>query len=178
MLEARGVTKRFGGLTAVNDVDLVVHDREIVGLIGPNGAGKTTFFNCLTGMEVPTAGEVCLFSATRCRESRTSSPQLALRARFQNIRLFHNMTALENVQVGGHTRTTSASCPPSGVGRSSARDQESVEKAREMLAFVGLSKVADTVARNLAYGDQRRLELPALSRVSRACCCSTSRRRA
>ena len=159
VLEARGVTKRFGGLTAVNDVDLVVHDREIVGLIGPNGAGKTTFFNCLTGMEVPTAGEVVYLGNPLSRKPHLVTTAGIART-FQNIRLFHNMTALENVQVGGHTRTNVGILSAIGRGPKYRREeQESVERAREMLAFVGLSKVADTVARNLAYGDQRRLEI-------------------
>jgi branched-chain amino acid transport system ATP-binding protein len=159
VLEARGVTKQFGGLTAVNAVDLVVHEREIVGLIGPNGAGKTTFFNCLTGMEVPTAGEVVYLGNPLSRKPHLVTDAGIART-FQNIRLFHNMTALENVQVGRHTRTNVGILSAIGRGPKFRREeQESVERARELLAFVGLSKVTDTVARNLAYGDQRRLEI-------------------
>src|SRR3954462_6691566 len=104
VLEAAGVCKRFGGLVAVNDVDLTVHEREIVGLIGPNGAGKTTFFNCLTGMETPTAGEI-VYRGQRLVGRPERITKAGLARTFQNIRLFHNMTALENVQVGRHSRT-------------------------------------------------------------------------
>jgi branched-chain amino acid transport system ATP-binding protein len=159
VLEARGVTKQFGGLTAVNNVDLVVRDREIVGLIGPNGAGKTTFFNCLTGMEVPTAGEVVYLGNPLSRKPHLVTTAGIART-FQNIRLFHNMTALENVQVGRHSRTNVGILSAIGRGPKFRREeQESEERARELLAFVGLSKVADNVARNLSYGDQRRLEI-------------------
>ena len=135
----RGVTKRFGGLIAVNDVDLVVHEREIVGLIGPNGAGKTTFFNCLTGMEVPTAGEIVYRGAPLSRKPHRS-PRPGMARTFQNIRLFHNMTALENVhgraplpttKVGVLVRHRAAPVPSRGAGVR--------RRARELLAFVGLS---------------------------------------
>src|SRR4051794_36410793 len=104
VLQARKVVKRFGGLTAVNEVDLTVGDREIVGLIGPNGAGKTTFFNCLTGMETPTSGEI-VYKGTRLLGRPERITRAGLARTFQNIRLFPNMTALENVQVGRHSRT-------------------------------------------------------------------------
>jgi branched-chain amino acid transport system ATP-binding protein len=159
ILEARGVTKRFGGLTAVNDVDLVVYGREIVGLIGPNGAGKTTFFNCLTGMEVPTAGDIVYLGNPLSRKPHLVTSAGIART-FQNIRLFHNMTALENVQVGRHTRTNVGILSAIGRGPKFRREeQESEERARELLAFVGLPKATDIVARNLPYGDQRRLEI-------------------
>ena len=159
VLEARGVTKRFGGLTAVNDVDLVVHDREIVGLIGPNGAGKTTFFNCLTGMEEPTAGEIA-YRGTRLQGRPYDITTAGLARTFQNIRLFPNMTSLENVLVGRHCRTRSGVFSAIGRGlRYRREERESEERARELLSFVGLGRVDDELAKNLAYGDQRRLEI-------------------
>ncbi|KMS81932.1 branched-chain amino acid ABC transporter ATP-binding protein [Streptomyces leeuwenhoekii] len=159
VLDARGVTMRFGGLTAVRGVDLTVNSGEIVGLIGPNGAGKTTFFNCLTGLYVPTEGEVryrgrvlppTSFKVTAAGIART----------FQNIRLFSNMTVLENVLVGRHTRTKegfwSAVLRGPGFHRAEAASRE---RAGELLAFVGLAHKADHLARNLPYGEQRKLEI-------------------
>ncbi|MFE8943343.1 ABC transporter ATP-binding protein [Streptomyces sp. NPDC003233] len=159
VLDARGVTMRFGGLTAVRNVDFTVHSGEIVGLIGPNGAGKTTFFNCLTGLYVPTEGEVRYkgqvlppqsFKVTAAGIART----------FQNIRLFANMTVLENVLVGRHTRTKEGlwSALLRGPGFHRA-EQASRERAMELLEFVGLEKKAEHLARNLPYGEQRKLEI-------------------
>ncbi|MBQ0830435.1 ABC transporter ATP-binding protein [Streptomyces tagetis] len=159
LLDARGVTMRFGGLTAVRGVDLTVNSGEIVGLIGPNGAGKTTFFNCLTGLYVPTEGEVRFrdkvlppksFKVTAAGIART----------FQNIRLFANMTVLENVLVGRHTRTKegfwSAVLRGPGFHRAEATSRE---RAMELLEFVGLGHKADHLSRNLPYGEQRKLEI-------------------
>ncbi|MEU9669497.1 ABC transporter ATP-binding protein [Streptomyces bobili] len=159
VLDARGVTMRFGGLTAVHDVNLTVNRGEIVGLIGPNGAGKTTFFNCLTGLYIPTEGEVRFkdkvlppqsFKVTAAGIART----------FQNIRLFANMTVLENVLVGRHTRTKEGfwSAILRGPGFHKA-EAASRERAMELLEFVGLAKKADHLARNLPYGEQRKLEI-------------------
>ncbi|MFF4584593.1 ABC transporter ATP-binding protein [Streptomyces sp. NPDC001388] len=159
VLDARGVTMRFGGLTAVRNVDLHVNAGEIVGLIGPNGAGKTTFFNCLTGLYIPTEGEVRYkgdvlppksFKVTAAGIART----------FQNIRLFANMTVLENVLVGRHTRTKEGfwSAVLRGPGFHKA-EAASRERAMELLEFVGLEKKADHLARNLPYGEQRKLEI-------------------
>ncbi|MEU2925270.1 ABC transporter ATP-binding protein [Streptomyces sp. NPDC007251] len=159
VLDARGVTMRFGGLTAVRNVDLTVNTGEIVGLIGPNGAGKTTFFNCLTGLYVPTEGEVRYkgqvlppksFKVTAAGIART----------FQNIRLFANMTVLENVLVGRHTRTREGlwSALLRGPGFHRA-EKASRERAMELLEFVGLERKAEHLARNLPYGEQRKLEI-------------------
>ena len=159
VLEAAGVTMRFGGLVAVRDVDLVVNEGEIVGLIGPNGAGKTTFFNCLTGLYQPTSGEV-RYRGTTLPSVSYKVTDAGVARTFQNIRLFQHMTALENVQVGAHTRTKSGL--GSAIARTSGfkREEEgSVDKARDLLAFVGLKGKHGTLARNLAYGDQRRLEI-------------------
>lgn len=159
VLEAANVTMRFGGLTAVNDVSMTVHDGEIVGLIGPNGAGKTTFFNCLTGMYIPTEGTVKLGG-----EVLPPKPLKVVRAgmarTFQNIRLFGNMTALENVMVGRYCRTSSMALTSILHGPKYQREErESRERAHDLLDFVGLDKSAELLARNLPYGDQRRLEI-------------------
>ncbi|HET9443518.1 MAG TPA: ABC transporter ATP-binding protein [Acidimicrobiales bacterium] len=159
VLEAKGVTKVFGGLTAVDDVDLEVHDGEIVGLIGPNGAGKTTFFNCLTGMEVPTSGAVS-YRGRRLTHRPHAVTAAGVARTFQNIRLFPDMTALENVLVGRHCRTHEGIFSALGRGPTYRREErESSERARQLLAFVGLQRTADTLARHLPYGDQRRLEI-------------------
>jgi branched-chain amino acid transport system ATP-binding protein len=159
ILEANAVTKRFGGLVAVNAVDFEVGEQEIVGLIGPNGAGKTTFFNCLTGMEVPTSGRITYRgSVLHGRPDRITKAGLA--RTFQNIRLFPNMTALENVLVGRHCRTREGVFSAIGRGPIYRREErESEARSRELLGFVGLTRAADTLAKYLSYGDQRRLEI-------------------
>ena len=159
VLKVQGVTKRFGGLVAVKDVDLEVGEGECLGLIGPNGAGKTTFFNCLTGMEVPTAGTI-VFQGKPLPRRPDLITHAGVARTFQNIRLFRNMTALENVVVGRHTRTKAGVLAAVGRGpRYRREERESEEHARELLRFVGLSKVANELAKNLPYGDQRRLEI-------------------
>jgi branched-chain amino acid transport system ATP-binding protein len=159
VLEARGVTKRFGGLTAVKDMDLTVEQGQILGLIGPNGAGKTTFFNCLTGMETPTAGSV-LFRGSPMPRRPDLITHAGVARTFQNIRLFRNMTALENVVVGRHTRTKAGVLAAVGRGpRYHREERESEAKARELLSFVGLNRSANELAKSLPYGDQRRLEI-------------------
>ncbi|MFJ1702392.1 ABC transporter ATP-binding protein [Kitasatospora sp. NPDC088346] len=159
ILEATGVIMRFGGLTAVNDVNLTVNSGEIVGLIGPNGAGKTTFFNCLTGLYVPTEGTV-RYKGTVLPPKPHLVTQAGIARTFQNIRLFANMTVLENVLVGRHTRTKeglfSAILRGPGYRRAEA---ESREKAMELLEFCGLAHKAEHLARNLPYGEQRKLEI-------------------
>lgn len=159
VLEATGVTMRFGGLTAVRNVDFTVNAGEIVGLIGPNGAGKTTFFNCLTGLYVPTEGTVSYKGSVL-----PPKPHLVTKAgvarTFQNIRLFANMTVLENVLVGRHTRTKEGlwSALLRGPGFKKA-EAASHARAMELLEFIGLQDKADHLARNLPYGDQRKLEI-------------------
>jgi branched-chain amino acid transport system ATP-binding protein len=159
LLQASGVIMRFGGLTAVRNVDLTVNPGEIVGLIGPNGAGKTTFFNCLTGLYVPTEGTVRYQGVVL-----PPKPHLVTKAgiarTFQNIRLFANMTVLENVLVGRHTRTRegllSAIIRGPGYYREEAASRA---KAMELLEFTGLAGKAEQLARNLPYGEQRKLEI-------------------
>jgi branched-chain amino acid transport system ATP-binding protein len=158
--EARQVRKEFGGLVAVDDVDFTIPEGSIVSLIGPNGAGKTTFFNMVTGVYKPTAGRFFLKG-----EDVTGKPPHAITERgvgrtFQNIRLFQNMTALENVLVGMHTQLKGG-IVPSIIRTPRIRREERAARdhARELLAFSGLRGVETEFARNLSYGDQRRLEV-------------------
>ncbi|WP_031521111.1 ABC transporter ATP-binding protein [Streptomyces sp. NRRL F-5123] len=159
LLQASGVVMRFGGLTAVRDVDLTVNSGEIVGLIGPNGAGKTTFFNCLTGLYVPTEGTVS-YRGTVLPPKPHLVTKAGIARTFQNIRLFANMTVLENVLVGRHTRTKegliSAIIRGPGYHRAEATSRA---RAMELLEFTGLAGKADHLARNLPYGEQRKLEI-------------------
>ncbi|MDN3296748.1 ABC transporter ATP-binding protein [Streptomyces ficellus] len=159
VLDASGVTMRFGGLTAVRSVDLTVREGEIVGLIGPNGAGKTTFFNCLTGLYVPTEGKVS-YKGTVLPPKPHLVTKAGIARTFQNIRLFANMTVLENVLVGRHTRTKEGlwSALLRGPGFKKA-EAASHERAMELLEFIGLEHKADHLARNLPYGEQRKLEI-------------------
>ncbi|MEU6880628.1 ABC transporter ATP-binding protein [Streptomyces sp. NPDC046712] len=159
VLDASGVTMRFGGLTAVRGVDLTVREGEIVGLIGPNGAGKTTFFNCLTGLYVPTEGQVS-YKGTVLPPKPHLVTKAGIARTFQNIRLFSNMTVLENVLVGRHTRTKEGlwSALLRGPGFKKA-EVASRERAMELLEFVGLDSKAEHLARNLPYGEQRKLEI-------------------
>ena len=160
LLEAEKVRKEFGGLVATDDVDFTIPRGKIVSLIGPNGAGKTTFFNMLTGVYKPTGGLI-VFDG----EDVTGMPPHAITERgvgrtFQNIRLFQNMTALENVLVGMHSRLRG------GIFGSILRtprirreEREARVRARELLAYCGLQNEDDEISRNLSYGDQRRLEV-------------------
>jgi branched-chain amino acid transport system ATP-binding protein len=159
ILTVEKVTMRFGGLVAVNAVDFQVNKGEIMGLIGPNGAGKTTFFNCLTGLYIPTEGRVVFNGAVLPPKPR--KVVIAGMARtFQNIRLFGNMTALENVMVGRYCRTTTGPLTSILRGPKFRRDEKATaERAQELLDFVGLGGTTDNLARNLSYGDQRRLEI-------------------
>jgi branched-chain amino acid transport system ATP-binding protein len=159
VLEATDVTMRFGGLTAVRSVDLTVRSGEIVGLIGPNGAGKTTFFNCLTGLYVPTEGKVS-YKGTVLPPKPHLVTKAGIARTFQNIRLFANMTVLENVLIGRHTRTKeglwSALLRGPGFRRAEAASRA---RAMELLEFIGLEHKADHLSRNLPYGEQRKLEI-------------------
>ncbi len=161
LLVATGVSKTFGGLVAVNDVSFDIPERSIVSIIGPNGAGKTTFFNVLTGLYKPTTGSV-FFEGRGVTGKRPDQITAAGVARtFQNIRLFSTMSALENVLVGQHARMRSGLFgsivrPP----RTRREEREATERARELLSYVGLREsVADQLAVNLSYGDQRRVEI-------------------
>ncbi len=159
VLSARDVTMRFGGLVAVDRVSLDVRLGEIVGLIGPNGAGKTTFFNCLTGLYLPTSGQVTFNGAVLPPKPR-KVVQAGMARTFQNIRLFNNMTALENVMVGRYCRTSSGPFTSIIRGWKYRREERQTrEIALQLLDFVGIGESAENLARNLSYGDQRRLEI-------------------
>jgi branched-chain amino acid transport system ATP-binding protein len=159
LLSLENVSLQFGGLKALNDVSFEVREGEILGLIGPNGAGKTTFFNCLTGMYIPTEGQVTLNGDTL-----PPKPLAVVRAgmarTFQNIRLFANMTALENVMVGRYCRTSSMALTSILRGPKFKREEAATrERAQELLDYVGLSRSTELLARNMPYGDQRLLEI-------------------
>ncbi len=160
LLTVTGVNKAFGGLKALSDVSLSVNAGEIYGLIGPNGAGKTTLFNALTGLYSIDSGEVMLAGARLTGQPPHAILKRGLARTFQNIRLFAEMTALENVLVGRHARTKSgvigAIFQPPHTRREEA---DSLMRARALLARVGLAPHAGRVAKHLSYGDQRRLEI-------------------
>jgi branched-chain amino acid transport system ATP-binding protein len=159
VLAATGVTMQFGGLTALKDVSFGLTEGEIIGLIGPNGAGKTTLFNCLTGLYSPTAGTVALRGRSLPQDPARVTEQGVART-FQNIRLFPSMTAEENVLVGRHVRMKQSPLSSLLHGPRFRRSEaEAAERTAKLLAFVGLSRFSDELARNLPYGDQRRLEI-------------------
>jgi branched-chain amino acid transport system ATP-binding protein len=165
VLSAQGLVMRFGGITATNNVTLNLHKGARHALIGPNGAGKTTFFNCVTGIYEPTAGDVKIHppgGASRringMKPNRITS--LGMARTFQNIRLFPAMTVLENVMIGRHCRTgTTILDAILGSRRAVREEKETVDKSYQLLKKVGLADVADEFSRNLAYGAQRRLEI-------------------
>ncbi|MDQ5910249.1 MAG: branched-chain amino acid transport system ATP-binding protein [Pseudomonadota bacterium] len=160
LLTLHHLTKTFGGLTAVKDVSFTVEKGAVVGLIGPNGAGKTTVFNLITGQYPFDQGEIT-FADVRLNGLRTHRIiTLGIARTFQNIRLFQKLTALENVLAGRHYRMQSGILSAMlGLPAQRREEQEAMERALEELAFVGLDQQALTMARNLAYGDQRRLEI-------------------
>ena len=160
VLRVEGVSKRFGGLQALSDVGITVDAGQIYGLIGPNGAGKTTFFNVITGLYPPDAGRFELGGRTYRPNAVHEVARAGIARTFQNIRLFAEMTALENVMVGRHVRTRSGLV--GAVLRSAAFEaEEEATRARaaELLAYVGIARFAEYKARTLSYGDQRRLEI-------------------
>lgn len=164
LLVATGVTKAFGGLVAVDGVDLTIPRGGIVGVIGPNGAGKTTFFNMLAGIYRPTSGQIRFNGKTVFNGRRGLRPDqvtsLGIARTFQNIRLFANMTALENILVGMHSRLRAS--PLGAALRLPSVQREEVtarERARMLLDYVGLRGKGESTAKNLSYGDQRRLEI-------------------
>jgi branched-chain amino acid transport system ATP-binding protein len=155
LLEVTGLTMDFGGLRAVDNVGLDIHEGEIVALIGPNGAGKTTFFNCVTGIYEPTAGDVKVHPpGAASRRVNGMKPNritaLGMARTFQNIRLFPAMTVLENVMIGRHCRTSTSIVDAIFGGRKAAREErESIDKSYNLLKKVGLANVADEYSRNL-----------------------------
>jgi branched-chain amino acid transport system ATP-binding protein len=160
LLEIRRIEKRFGGLTALADVSLSINRGEIYGLIGPNGAGKTTLFNVLTGLYVPDGGEFEFDGESLVGLKPYRVAKSGIARTFQNIRLFGNMTAMENVMVGRHVRTH-AGVIGAILRTRRARSEEAAirSRSRELLHYVGLAQHAGTLSRNLSYGDQRRLEI-------------------
>ncbi len=160
ILEARGVTKRFGGLTALNTVDFELEEGRIASIIGPNGAGKTTFFNVFTGIYVPDEGTVSFRGAPILGQRPDQITGLGICRTFQNIRLFGNMTAAENLLVGMHCRVPLRFWDV--VSRNPRwRCEETAlwDQGADLLGVVGLRDKANELARNLPYGDQRRLEI-------------------
>jgi len=160
ILEARGITKRFGGLTALDSIDFTLEEGHIASIIGPNGAGKTTFFNVFTGIYVPEEGVVTFKGTPLLGKRPDQITALGICRTFQNIRLFSNMTAVENVLVGMHSRVALGLWDVLARGPRWARTEEALwTRAAELLSLVGLRAKANELARNLPYGDQRRLEI-------------------
>ncbi|MCW5659823.1 MAG: ABC transporter ATP-binding protein [Burkholderiaceae bacterium] len=160
VLQVTGASKRFGGVQALSDVGITIRSGEVVGLIGPNGAGKTTFFNVITGLYTPDAGTFELGGKPYKPSAVHEVAKAGIARTFQNIRLFPEMTALENVMVGRHVRTGSGLW--GAVFRTkkfNAEEQAIAQRSQELLDYVGIGRYADYKARTLSYGDQRRLEI-------------------
>jgi branched-chain amino acid transport system ATP-binding protein len=160
VLKVAGISKRFGGLQALSDVGVTIRRGQVYGLIGPNGAGKTTFFNVITGLYTPDSGSFSLAGHPYEPTAVHKVAKAGIARTFQNIRLFAEMTALENVMVGRHVRTHSGLI--GAVLRTPGFKAEEAairQRAQELLEYVGIAKYADFKARTLSYGDQRRLEI-------------------
>jgi len=160
VLNVQGVSKRFGGLQALSDVGIKIRAGEVYGLIGPNGAGKTTFFNVITGLYTPDAGSFELGGQPYKPSAVHEVARQGIARTFQNIRLFPEMTALENVMVGRHVRTHSGLV--GALFRTAsfkAEEAAIVARSQELLDYVGIGRFADYKSRTLSYGDQRRLEI-------------------
>ena len=160
ILSTKKVTKRFGGLVAVSDLDIEIKEHSIHSVIGPNGAGKTTFFNCITGFYRPEAGEIFFNSHSLIGLLPDRIVGLGISRTYQNIRLFPNLTALENILVGfhGHLKAGFFSIVV-GLPATQQEEKEAANEARRLLKFVRLTGKGDFLAKNLPYGDQRRLEI-------------------
>lgn len=160
LLETKKVSKHFGGLKAVDGVDIQVEKGEIFGIIGPNGAGKTTFFNCLTGLYTLTAGDIFFKGESITEASPSQVAKLGMARTFQNIKLFKYMTVLDNVKIGFHTQTkTKLWDAIFNTGQFKKDEQLTVDEGMEVLKRVGLEKYAADFASNLPYGNQRKLEI-------------------
>ncbi len=160
VLRVAGVSKRFGGLQALSDVGITIRAGQVYGLIGPNGAGKTTFFNVITGLYTPDGGSFELGGAPYEPSAVHEVARQGIARTFQNIRLFPEMTALENVMVGRHVRTKSGLV--GAIFRTAgfkAEEAAITQRAQELLDYVGIGRYAEYRARTLSYGDQRRLEI-------------------
>ncbi len=165
ILEVKNMTKDFGGLRALDHLDIDVSEGEIVALIGPNGAGKTTFFNCITGIYAPTQGDV-LITPSGKKQTRINGlkpnhvTEKGLARTFQNIRLFANMTVLENVMIGRHCRSSSGILGAIFRNRKTVLEEQKVVKdSYKILEKIGLTAYVNEFAKNLPYGAQRRLEI-------------------
>ena len=160
LLEARRIAKHFGGVSALHDVSLSIRQGEIYGLIGPNGAGKTTFFNVLTGLYHADGGEILLDGEPLQASAPHKAARRGIARTFQNIRLFANMSAMENVMVGRHVRTHSGVLGAILHSRRTRLEEAAIRRrAEELLHYVGIADRAHDLARHLSYGDQRRLEI-------------------
>jgi branched-chain amino acid transport system ATP-binding protein len=160
ILRVEGVTKRFGGLVAVDNVSFEVETGEVFALIGPNGAGKTTLFNCITGLFKPTLGTVTFLGRDLTGSPPHRTAKAGIARTFQNIRLFEYMSALDNVRLGHHSRMHAKLWDSLLKTPYERREEERVaEQSLQLLKLVGLERQADSYARNLAYGQQRRLEI-------------------
>jgi len=160
ILETRNVTKRFGGLTAVDNVTVQIPEGSIYSIIGPNGAGKTTLFNCITGFYPTDEGDILFLDKSLTGYSPDRVTNQGISRTYQNIRLFPAMTALENILVGAHPRLKSNWLDAIlHTPRQRAEEKNALDKAQELLNFVGLKGKGDLLARNLPYGEQRRLEM-------------------
>jgi branched-chain amino acid transport system ATP-binding protein len=160
VLQVAGISKRFGGLQALSDVGLTIQRGQVYGLIGPNGAGKTTFFNVITGLYTPDSGSFELAGKPYVPTAVHEVAKAGIARTFQNIRLFADMTALENVMVGRHIRTGSGLMGAIFRTRKFVAEEAAIAaRSRELLEYVGIGRYADYKARTLSYGDQRRLEI-------------------
>ncbi|WP_306607058.1 ABC transporter ATP-binding protein [Azonexus sp.] len=160
LLAANAVAKHFGGVKALRDVSLSIRRGEIYGLIGPNGAGKTTFFNCMTGLYIPDGGGFVFDGQPLKADAPHQAAERGIARTFQNIRLFGNMTALENVMVGRHVRTAAGVVGAMLQSKATRAEEAAIrQKAMELLHYVRIEDRADDLAKNLSYGDQRRLEI-------------------
>ncbi|KNZ32189.1 MAG: ABC transporter [Methylibium sp. NZG] len=160
VLKVAGVSKRFGGLQALSDVGITIERGQVYGLIGPNGAGKTTFFNVLTGLYTPDSGTFELGGSPYKPTAVHEVAKAGIARTFQNIRLFAEMTALENVMVGRHVRTGSGLLGAIfRTARFKSEEGQIAKRAQELLDYVGIGRFAEYKARTLSYGDQRRLEI-------------------
>ncbi len=160
VLQIRGASKRFGGLQALSDVHISIRRGEVYGLIGPNGAGKTTLFNVITGLYTPDGGQFVLAGKPYKPQAVHQVAKAGIARTFQNIRLFADMTALENVMAGRHIRSSSGLLGAILRSRSFRAEEAAIrQKASELLDYVGIAHLAHLRARTLSYGDQRRLEI-------------------
>lgn len=160
LFSVSGLKKRFGGVNAVDNVDLQIQHGQVIGLIGPNGAGKTTCFNLITGLYTPDAGSFSFKGKAYTPSTPNAVARMGIARTFQNIRLFKNMTALENVAVGMHARTQQGVFGAVLRTPSQRREEQQIhEKAHAWLAYVGIGQFANQLASQLSYGDQRRLEI-------------------